>query len=87
MKNYSFPKSYEKISDEFVVTAKGEKIGVYKCRVSAHPLNQEWPGYQRPLNQTEDAYYIMLGSDGEVSIEIEAKKPLKRLPYALFQKT
>ena len=79
MKNYSFPKSYEKISDEFKVTANGEQIGVYKCRVSAHPLDQEWPGYQRPLNQTEDAYYIMLGSDEGVTIEIEAKKQFENV--------
>ena len=77
MKIYSFPTNYEKISDEFKVTASGESIGVYKCRVSAYPLDQEWPGYQRPLYQTEDAYYIMLGSDSEITLEIEAKKQFK----------
>lgn len=77
MKNYSFPRFYEKISDEFKVTAKGEQIGVYKCRVSAHPLNQEWPGYQRPLYQTEETSYIMLGSDGEVTLDIRVAKEFK----------
>lgn len=79
MKNYSFPKSYEKISDEFKVTANGEQIGVYKCRVSAHPLNQEWPGYQRPLYQTEQTSYIMLGSDKEVTLDIEVKKEFENV--------
>jgi len=79
MKNYSFPLHYEKISDEFKVTANGEQIGVYKCRVSAHPLNQEWPGYQRPLYQTEQTSYIMLGSDKEVTLDIEVKNNLKIL--------
>ena len=79
MKNYYFPKDYEKISNQFEVTSNGEAIGVYKCRVSAHPLNQEWPGYQRPIEQTEETSYVMLGSDGQITLDIIPAKPFENV--------
>lgn len=72
---YSFPSHYEKASDAFTVsTADGQKIGVYGCDVSAFPLNQVWPGYQRPFEQTEPTSYISLGSDEPVTLTITPKK-------------
>ena len=61
---------YEKKSDEFRVTSCGVSLDVLSCTVSAHPLNQVWPGYQRPLEQTEPSSYVSLESDGEVTLEI-----------------
>ncbi len=79
MKIYNFPDDYEKISNQFKVSANGERVCVYKCRVSAHPLNQEWPGYQRPIEQTEETSYVMLGSDGMVSLDITPSEPFKNV--------
>lgn len=65
-----------KVSDAFsVVTESGEKIGVYGCDVSAFPLNQVWPGYQRPFEQTEPTSFAMFGSDGEATLVITPKEP------------
>ena len=47
MKLYRMPDGYEKTSSEYIVRAAGEELGVYSCDVSAHPINQVWPGYQR----------------------------------------
>ena len=78
MKLYSFPENYEKVSDAFsVVTESGEKIGVYGCDVSAFPLNQVWPGYQRPFEQTEPTSFAMLGSDSEATLVITPKEPFE----------
>lgn len=74
MKKYTIPKTYENISDEFEVYVGTERLGVYSCRVSAYPFNQVWPGYQRPIEQTEASSYVMLGSDSEVVLKIKAKK-------------
>ena len=71
MKLYPFPTEYEKTSSQYVVRAAGKELGVYSCDVSAHPLNQVWPGYQRPSEQTEKAAFVMLSSDAEVTLEIE----------------
>lgn len=78
MKIYSFPQNYEKVSDAFsVVTESGESIGVYGCDVSAFPLNQVWPGYQRPFDQTEPTSFAMLGSDSEATLVITPKEPFE----------
>lgn len=44
--------------DEYAVTLNGQPAFVHRARVSAHPLNQVWPGYQRPLEQTEIAGFV-----------------------------
>ena len=47
----------EQLSDDFEVNVDDQAVPVYRCRVSAVPLNQVWPGYQRPLDQTELASF------------------------------
>lgn len=66
---------YEKKSDEFKVFSGETEIDVLSCTVSAHPLNQVWPGYQRPREQTEQSAYVSLESDGEVTLEITPARP------------
>ena len=37
----------------FAVSFEGRPLTVHEARCSAMPLNQEWPGYQRPIEQTQ----------------------------------
>ena len=73
MKKYAIPEKYENRSDEFEVCVGAEKLGVYSCRVSAYPFNQVWPGYQRPIDQTEKSSFVMLGSNKEVVLKVKPK--------------
>lgn len=70
MRNYSFPLSYEKKSEDFKIICNSEEIGVYRCDVSAYPFNRVWLGKQRDFGQTERASFAMLGSDGEITLNI-----------------
>ncbi|MCL5270833.1 MAG: glycosyl hydrolase family 28 protein [bacterium] len=64
----------EALCRSYTLKVGGKDVPVYACRVSAVPFNQVWPGYQRPLDQTElagFAYWDMSG--GPVRIEIQSK--------------
>ena len=76
---YSHAMSYpapadEEVSPDFTVKIDGNEVFVYRARVSAYPENQVWPGYQRPLDQTELASFCYFDADKPVNIEIESKK-------------
>jgi len=58
------------LSALYTVFVEGKNIPVRRCRVSAVPLNQVWPGYQRPLDQTEEAAFANFDFDGEVTLHI-----------------
>ena len=74
IKVYSFPEN-ETESKEFSVLADGQKIKCHEARVSAHPINQVWPGYQRPIDQSELTSFITFGADGEVKMSVECDYP------------
>ena len=42
---------------DYALTVGGQPVFARQARVSAFPLNQVWPGYQRPLAQTEIASF------------------------------
>ena len=58
------------LSALYTVLADGQDVPVRRCRVSAYPLNQVWPGYQRPTYQTEEAAFAFFDFDGEVTLHI-----------------
>ena len=53
----SAPVNMEEPSEDYQVLVNGNPICVYKARVSKTPVNQVWPGYQRPVEQTEIAAF------------------------------
>lgn len=75
----------EALSEDYEVIVNGEKVPVYTCRISKYPFNTEWPGYQRPIEQTETASFVNLVSDEELKVEVVVKKEYKKLilkPYS-----
>ena len=43
--------------EDFKVEVDGKSITVQQARVSKYPANQNYAGYERPLSQTEIAYF------------------------------
>ena len=56
------------------VKLNGKQVSVSSARVSALPLNKLWNGEQRPLEQTEMAYYVTVDIEKESILEIEVLK-------------
>jgi hypothetical protein len=67
----------EALSEDYTLTVGGRPVPVYACRVSAVPLNQVWPGYQRPLDQTELAGFAYWDMTGPAAVEIRCRRAPK----------
>ncbi len=67
----------EALCGDYRLTVNGCPVPVLACRVSAMPFNQVWPGYQRPMGQTEIAGFASWDMDGAVRVEIESARPVK----------
>lgn len=67
----------ETLSTHYTLTANGKPVPVYECRVSAVPLNQVWPGYQRPMDQTELAAFAYCESDGPVTFRVSTQMAIE----------
>lgn len=76
-KTSAFPYEVPK-SKDYKVYVNGREVPVYACRISAYPFNTWWPGYQRPVDQSEIASYVNLISDEEIEIAVE---PLTKTAY------
>ena len=62
-------------TEAYRLKVDGREIGVTDCRVSAVPINQVWPGYQRPADQTDTAYFAAWEMpQGPVEVEITADR-------------
>ncbi len=73
---YPIPEG-EPVSKEYKVKINGKILQVYQTRVSAAPINQVWPGYQRPIEQTELASFCNFDTDEDVTIEITSPDKIK----------
>ena len=69
VQQYPFP-AQEPLCTLYTVTADGQQIPAYSARCSAVPFNQVWPGYQRPLDQTEIAAFVSFGLEGEAEVVV-----------------
>jgi hypothetical protein len=67
----------EKLFEDYTLRVNGQAVPVYACRISAMPVNQVWPGYQRPLDQTELAGHAYWGMSGAVQVEVTSKRPFQ----------
>ena len=65
--------------NHFNVKVNGEIVEAYSCTVSAMPFNRCWPGYQRPIDQTEEASFIYFDTDKIVDFEIESSKDFSEI--------
>ena len=75
---YSAPEQ-EKKSDDFEMFVDGKPAFVYQARVSRLPVNQIWPGYQRPVSQTEIASFAYFDLKGKAEIRINTREEIKTL--------
>jgi len=67
----------EESSEDYQVRVNGKPVFVYRARVSAVPFNQVWPGYQRPLDQTEVASFGHWDMAGPVTVEVLSTRPVE----------
>lgn len=67
----------EILSEDYTLTANEVPVPVYSCRVSAVPLNQVWPGYQRPLDQTELASFGYFDNAGATTVKIMTRHKIQ----------
>ena len=50
------------------ITLNARPADAYRARVSKFPYNTPWPGCERPIDQTEDAYFVSFDTDEPVEI-------------------
>ncbi|MCP4978123.1 MAG: hypothetical protein GY931_18395, partial [Maribacter sp.] len=60
----------EILYEGYTVRINGQETPVYSARVSAFPLNQRWPGYQRAKYQTEFASFCSWDMNGPLTVEV-----------------
>ena len=62
-------------TEAYRLKVDSRRVEVTDCRVSAVPINQVWPGYQRPADQTDTAYFAAWEMpQGPVEVEITADR-------------
>jgi hypothetical protein len=67
----------EALSEHYELRVNGEPVPVHACRVSAVPFNQVWPGYQRPLDQTELAGFACWDMQRPVKVEVLSRRAVQ----------
>ncbi len=75
---YNAPEQ-EPNSPDFEMFVDERPVFVYQARVSKFPVNQIWPGYQRPLGQTEIASFAYFDMKKEVNVKIVSKNEVRNL--------
>ncbi len=73
-----FPES-EAQYREAQVSAGGQQVYPAYARVSAMPYNTVWPGRQRPLDQTEDAGFVLMRADQPFEMTVTYCRPVQEV--------
>ena len=68
------PPQGELTVSHFDVSINGKPTIPWYCRVSAVPFNTVWPGFQRPIEQTEIASFISFEMQEPVELRLKAWK-------------
>ena len=66
--------AYKAVNTDFEVTVNGMPCEVRDCRVSAHPFNRPWPGFQRDFAQSESAGFLAIFADETVELRVKRKQ-------------
>ena len=69
------PPASEALYTRIAVTVNGTPTVTTAARVSAMPYNTAWPGYQRPLDQTELAPVLAFSADEPVTVTVTYDAP------------
>lgn len=64
----------ETASDMYRLSVAGHEVFCHTARVSARPENQPWPGYQRPLDQTELAGFAQWAQEGPATVVVDSQR-------------
>ncbi|MDA1085487.1 MAG: glycosyl hydrolase family 28 protein [Verrucomicrobia bacterium] len=64
-------------SADYTLAVNAQPVFVHQARVSAQPINQVWPGYQRPLEQTELAAFATWDMAGPVDVVVVSARPIR----------
>jgi polygalacturonase len=67
----------EPASRDFSLVVEDQEVFVYQARVSAWPINQVWPGYQRPMDQTEIASFAYFDCSGKTRVQLTSTKRIE----------
>ena len=62
-------------SSDYGVTVNGRKAAVYTCRISEYPFNRVWPGFQRPVNQSEICSFVNITGSGKLDFNVRISNP------------
>ncbi len=80
LKIYSVPEE-EIAADDYIFSVDGQPVFTHQARVSAFPLNQVWPGYQRPKSQTEIASFASWDMTAPVNAVVVSKQPVQSVKF------
>ena len=73
---YPFVKP-EPSSTRYRVQVGQIEVPCYVCRVSAMPFNRVWPGKQRPVEQTETAYFVHFAAAAPQEVTITMSRDFR----------
>ena len=66
------------VSADYVITLNGKEVAAMYTRVSKMPFNRDWPGKQRPIEQSELASVLRFEADEPVFVRVKPQRAFIR---------